>query len=155
MVGRGRRTRLVLLPAPGPRVDALRDVFTALASTEEANRLLTDLMADLDLRYDVAADHPLAGRYCPDLALTVSGTATSVARLARSGRALLLDLDDRPGVRDAVRPWAGRVEAVTARTDDAPAAAVLVRPDGYVAWAGEDVGGLREACTRWFGAPRA
>ncbi|GAA0347263.1 FAD-dependent monooxygenase [Actinoallomurus spadix] len=144
----------VALMAPGPRVDALRDVFAALAETDEANRLLTDLMSDRDLRYEVDVEHRLAGRYCPDLPLTVHGTATSVAALSPSGRPLLLDLDDHTGVRDAVRPWADRIEVVRARSDDAPAAAMLVRPDGYVAWAGEDVGGLREACARWFGAPR-
>ncbi|MCO5970157.1 FAD-dependent monooxygenase [Actinoallomurus sp. WRP6H-15] len=105
----------VALLAPGPRVDALREIFTALAETEEANRLLTDLMGDLDLRYDVAVDHPLAGRYCPDLGLTVSGTATSVARLSRSGRPLLLDLGGRSTVREAARPWADRVEVVAGR----------------------------------------
>ncbi|GAA4640297.1 FAD-dependent monooxygenase [Actinoallomurus vinaceus] len=141
----------VALLAPGPRVDALRDVFTALAETTEANRLLTDLMGDRDLRYEVDVDHPLAGRFCPDLPLTVSGTATSVAALSRAGRPLLLDLDSR--LRDAVRPWADRIEVVTARTDEAPAPAVLVRPDGYVAWAGEDADGLERACARWFGSP--
>ncbi|MCO6007254.1 FAD-dependent monooxygenase [Actinoallomurus purpureus] len=144
----------VALLAPGPRVDALRDVFTALASTEEANRLLTDLMGDLDLRYEVDCDHPLAGRYCPDLSLTVSGTATTVADLSRSGGPLLLDLDDRSSLRDTVRPWADRLEVVTARAEEVPAPVVLVRPDGYVAWAGEDADGLRRACARWFGSPR-
>ncbi|GAB3957636.1 FAD-dependent monooxygenase [Actinoallomurus acanthiterrae] len=144
----------VALLAPGPRVDALRDIFTTLASTDEANRLLTDLMADLDLRYEVGVDHPLAGRYCPDLPLTVAGAATSVAELSRSGRPLLLDLDGRADVRDVAGPWADRVETVTGRTEEAPAPAVLVRPDGYVAWAGEDADGLRHACARWFGAAR-
>jgi 2-polyprenyl-6-methoxyphenol hydroxylase-like FAD-dependent oxidoreductase len=133
---------------PGPRVDALRDIFTALASTDEANRMLTDLMGELDVRYETG-DHPLTGRYCPDLTLS---TGASVASLSRDGRALLLDLADRADVRDAVRPWAGRVDTVTGSTPEAPASAILVRPDGHVAWAGDDLAGLSEAATRWFGA---
>jgi hypothetical protein len=78
---------------------------------------------------------------------------TRVEELSRGGRGLLLDLADRADVRDAVRPWADRIEAVTGATETPADAAdaVLVRPDGHVAWAGEDVGGLREAVRRWFG----
>lgn len=144
----------VALMTPGPRTDALRDIFTALAATEEANRLLTDLMGDLDTRYDVGVEHPLAGRYCPGLRLKTADGETSVAVLSRSARPLLLDLDGQAIVREAVAPWADRVDVVTGTTDRAPAAAVLVRPDGYVAWAGDDADGLREACARWFGPGR-
>jgi 2-polyprenyl-6-methoxyphenol hydroxylase-like FAD-dependent oxidoreductase len=138
---------------PGPHVSALRDIFTALAETPEANRLLSDLMGELDVRYEATGDHPLAGLYCPDLTLKTALGETRVAELSRGGRGLLLDLADREDVRDTVRPWARRIEAVTgaAETMADAADAVLIRPDGHVAWAGEDVGGLREAVRRWFG----
>lgn len=165
----------VALLRPGPRVDALRDIFTALAETEDANRLLTDLMGELDVRYGASGAHPLAGSYCPDLSLKTAHGPTSVAELSRSGRALLLDLADRGDVREAVRPWADRIEVVTGVAEEPSAGAgpgrdsdvsrvsaggeladaLLVRPDGHVAWAGEDVGGLREAVRRWFGDARA
>jgi 2-polyprenyl-6-methoxyphenol hydroxylase-like FAD-dependent oxidoreductase len=144
------RAQMALMQ-PGPRVDALRDIFTALAETPEANRLLSDLMGALDVRYEASGDHPLAGLYCPDLTLKTSLGETRVEELSRGGRGLLLDLADREDVRDAVRPWADRIEAVTGATETPAADAVLVRPDGHVAWAGEDVGGLREAVRRWFG----
>jgi 2-polyprenyl-6-methoxyphenol hydroxylase-like FAD-dependent oxidoreductase len=136
----------VALLHPGPRVDALRDVFTALASTDEANRLLTDMMGELDVRYGEGS-HPLTGAYCPDFAVN----GVTVASASRRGRALLLDLADRADVREAVRPWADRVDTVTGAMESREADAILVRPDGHVAWAGEDVGGLREGLERWFG----
>jgi 2-polyprenyl-6-methoxyphenol hydroxylase-like FAD-dependent oxidoreductase len=151
------RAQMALM-RPGPRVDALRDIFTALAETPEANRLLSDLMGALDVRYEASGDHPLAGLYCPDFTLKTALGETRVEELSRGGRGLLLDLADRADVRDAVRPWADRIEAVTGATETPADAAdaVLVRPDGHVAWAGEDVGGLREAVRRWFGeAPAA
>jgi hypothetical protein len=140
----------VALLQPGPRVDALRDIFTLLAETPEANRLLTDLMGELDIRYEAGDGHPLAGLYCPDLTLKTANGERRVAESSRDGRALLLDLADRADVRDAVRPWADRIAVVTGAADE-EADAILVRPDGHVAWAGEDVGGLREAVRRWFG----
>ena len=145
----------VALLWPGPRVDALRDVFTALAETGEANRLLSDLMGELDVRYPATGAHPLAGAYCPDLTLKTRRGVTSVAELSRGGRALLLDLADRADVREAVRPWADRVQVTTGlavTAEEELADVILVRPDGHVAWAGEDVGGLREAVERWFGS---
>ncbi|MGI5223886.1 FAD-dependent monooxygenase [Actinoallomurus sp. CA-142502] len=149
----------VALLRPGPRVDALRDIFTMLAETPEANRLLTDLMGELDIRYGAAGDHPLAGRYCPDLTLKTATGETRVADLSRRAGALLLDLSDRADVREAVRPWADRISVVTgvvsSSSEDAEVGelpdALLVRPDGHVAWAGADVAELGEAVREWFG----
>jgi len=167
----------VALLQPGPRVDALRDIFTELAETSEANRLLTDLMGELDVRYEASGDHALAGLYCSDLALRTAAGTTSVGSLSREGRGLLLDLADRADVRAAVRRWADRVDIVTGVAEtatrentpdagdrtaeaggtygagkDPVADAILIRPDGHVAWAGGDVSGLRDAVRRWFGA---
>lgn len=140
----------VALLRPGPHVDALRDIFGMLADTDEANRALTDLMGDLAVRY-APGDHPLTGTHCPDLALKTADGDTRVAELARTGRALLLDLTDDPALRSAVSPWTDRVDIVTGQsTHDT---AILVRPDGYVAWAGTDLEGLRSAATHWFGTP--
>ncbi len=150
---RNTRAQTALL-APGPGVDALREMFTALADTDEANLLLTDMMGELDVRYG-SGDHPLTGLYCPDFALKTADGETRVSEASRTGRALLLDLADRGDMREGVRPWSDRVDVITGAGTDALAEAILVRPDGHVAWAGESVGALREAAVRWFGEPLA
>src|SRR3569833_177409 len=142
----------VALLQPGPRVDALRDVFTTLAETPEANRLLTDLMSELDVRYPASGDHPLAGLYCPDVALKTASGEVRVADRSVRGGALVLDTADRADVRSAVRPWADRVEVVTGAAPSLPDV-VLVRPDGHVAFAGDDVTALTDAIRVSFGEP--
>jgi hypothetical protein len=76
-------------------------------------------------------DHRLVGTLCPDVKLTLERSAD----LLRDGRGLLLDLVDRAEVRDAAAAWTGRVNTVTARTDRVDVDALLIRPDGCVAWA--------------------
>ena len=78
----------------------------------------------------------------------------------RAARPVVLDLAGRTDLREAARDWEGRVDLHTARTDDRPADALLIRPDAYIAWAataGEpadaDVPALQEALSRWFGEP--
>lgn len=104
-----------------------------------------------DVRYDMpgAAPHPLRGGFAPDLLLAVEGGATRVAELMRRPKGLLLDLAGGQGVADAARAWGDRVEHVRARCEDAPADALLLRPDGHVAWAGGS--GLGQALATWFG----
>ncbi|WP_422125580.1 hypothetical protein [Streptomyces caatingaensis] len=106
-----------------------------------------------------AADgHPLLGRRLPPVALrTAEGPVTS-ARLLHPARGVLLDLADDSRLRSAARGWRDRVVTVTGGPEeDGPLtglAALLVRPDGYVAWTGEDGdGGLTGALGRWFGPP--
>jgi hypothetical protein len=101
--------------------------------------------------YDVGNDHPLSGRLVPDLTLD---DGRRVAELLHDGRPLFLDLGG--GFADVARDWADRVDTVGARMADRPAAALLIRPDGYVAWAAETFdaaaeSGLRAALRRWFG----
>lgn len=134
------------LIGPGPNTTALRAVMTELLQDEPAIQRIADLMAGADTRYAApGCDHPLAGRWMPDLPLRAHGR---VAELLRSGRPVLLDFTGELG--DAAEPWQDRVDVVTDHTDQPPADAVLIRPDGYVAWAGSD--GLTEALTTWFGA---
>jgi len=107
--------------------------------------------------------HPLAGRWAPNLTLHVEGKRTCVADLMRAGRGVLLDLAGRPALRDTVTKWAGRVDAVSARCYERPVNldAMLIRPDGYVAWALTSNDGEKEAAStlsaalkKWFGASR-
>ncbi|MEV0275027.1 FAD-dependent monooxygenase [Streptomyces sp. NPDC050610] len=158
----------VALLAPGPRTDALRDLFTELIGFEQVSRYLSEKMSAADVRYDMggAAPDPLTGRFAPSLRLETAQGTRRLADLMRHGRPVLLDLTD-PAAPDPARPaaaaapWADRVDVHTGRCPGHPGYdAVLVRPDGYVAWAcdpedapdwvAED---LTATLRRWFGAP--
>jgi hypothetical protein len=117
-------------------------------------------MYALDTRYDTgAADpHPLAGRWVPNLPLTTTTTtAATAAELLRPARGILLDLTAARTFAAAGHGWEDRVDILTAQSPGPPAPALLIRPDGYVAWAAAQdplhAGGLRRALTTWFGAP--
>ncbi|MFD8142849.1 FAD-dependent monooxygenase [Streptomyces sp. NPDC059708] len=145
----------------GPQRDGglaeLRDVLTDLLRQPDANRYMAGVMAGLDLRLPSpdAAAHPLLGLRMPDLDLVVdggdggAGKRVRFSELTRDGRGVLLLLGDAPLA--AALPWGDRVTRVRARAESgtAGAEAILVRPDGYVCWAGG--AGLTETLTRWFG----
>ncbi|GAA5119980.1 FAD-dependent monooxygenase [Pseudonocardia adelaidensis] len=145
------------LLSPGADITALRSLVTELLADTTATRRIADLMAGADLHYPARFDgpaHPLTRRWAPDLPLRVDGRETRVAELLRAARPVLLDLAGRADLTAAARGWTDRVDVVTATTPEPPADALLVRPDGYVAWAGEhDADGLRQALGAWFGAP--
>jgi 2-polyprenyl-6-methoxyphenol hydroxylase-like FAD-dependent oxidoreductase len=142
------------LLSPGPNTTALRSLLAELLDDTTTVRRIADLMAGADLQYPTRLDgpvHPLTGRWAPDLPLRVDGRETRVAELLRAGRPILLDLAGRADLTAAASGWTDRVDIVTATTPEAPADALLLRPDGYVAWAGEH--GLRPALLTWFGQP--
>jgi 2-polyprenyl-6-methoxyphenol hydroxylase-like FAD-dependent oxidoreductase len=137
------------LVAPGGEVTALRELMGELLRNKDVVKHIAETMAGSDVRYDMPAGHPLVGKFLPDIPLTNG----RVAELMRSGRPVLLDFTGAGA--DAVDGWRDRVDVVAVQAAQPPAAAVLVRPDGYVAWAGEDVhNGLRESLATWFGSPR-
>jgi 2-polyprenyl-6-methoxyphenol hydroxylase-like FAD-dependent oxidoreductase len=154
------RAQAALL-SPGPNITALRDVVTELLSDQDSGRRIADLMAGADLRYDMRSRgpvHPMTGGWMPDLALTSAGRATRIASLMRTARPVLLNLAARADLAGEARHWAGRVDVVTAAGAGCSADAVLIRPDGYVAWAaGPDTPdcprALRHALRTWFGEP--
>ncbi|MBV6700503.1 FAD-dependent monooxygenase [Kitasatospora aureofaciens] len=148
------------LMSSGPAVTALRALFGELLSHEDNLARIAALMAGSDIRYDSDCPHPLAGRFVPDLPLVTAAGPTRLAEAARSARPLLLDLDGRGAeLTDLVAGWKDRVDVVSASCPEPPAGALLVRPDGYVAWAtgpGEaDPDGLTRALRTWFGEPVA
>jgi hypothetical protein len=144
------------------RTDALRDVVTELLSMEEPRKRFGAMMSGLDIRYDLGEGHPLLGRRMPDLDLVVANGPLRVYTLLHDARPVLLNLVE---ARDFdITPWADRVRSIEARYEgewELPAigavtapAAVLIRPDGYVAWVGEGTQlGLADALTTWFGPP--
>ena len=153
----------VALIRPGDaRLEALRDTVSELLGMDEPRTRYAGMMSGLDIHYDLGEGHPMLGRRMPDLDLATAAGPCRVFALLHDARPALINLGE-PG-RFAVAPWADRVQVVDAGFDgswelpvlgDVPApAAVLVRPDGYVAWVGEgtDVG-LDDALTRWFGPP--
>ncbi|CAG6391044.1 FAD-dependent monooxygenase [Streptomyces cocklensis] len=147
----------------GAEMQPLRDVLGELVDYPEVARHLAAMVSGLEIRYDVGTgSHPLLGMRMPPLALTVNGRATGTAELLRPARGLLLDLADNPELRRRATGWTDRIDLVTAAPED-PAAgsalagttAVLVRPDGYVAWAAPGSHhDLPMALERWFGPER-
>ncbi|MEU8824181.1 FAD-dependent monooxygenase [Streptomyces sp. NPDC048636] len=124
-------------PSPSPDVTALREILTELLRLPDANRQMAGLMSGLSLRYELPGTHPLTGARLPDAELSVSGEEIRLSELFGAGHAVLLDL---AGVVPAETRLPERVDLVRARTlATAPAAAaLLIRPDGYVCWAAGD-----------------
>jgi 2-polyprenyl-6-methoxyphenol hydroxylase-like FAD-dependent oxidoreductase len=152
----------VALMRPDDRIEALRDTVSELLSMDEPRKRFAARMSGLDIRYDLGEGHPLLGRRMPDLDLVTADGPLRVFTLLHDARPVLLDLGE-PGSFD-IGPWVDRVqliEATYAGVWELPAigavpapAAVLVRPDGYVAWVGELTQvGLADALTTWFGPP--
>jgi hypothetical protein len=113
---------------------------------------MAHLLAGSDVRYDVGDDHPLAGRLVPDVTLD---DGRRVAEMLHGGRPVLLDLSGGR-VGEAVHGWADRIDVVAGVMADSEARALLIRPDGNVAWAADtfkadDENRLRAALQRWFG----
>ena len=142
------------------RTNALRDIISELLSMDEPRRRLAAEMSGLDIHYDLGEGHPLLGRRMPDLDLVSAAGPLRVFTLLHDARPVLLNLDE-PGSFD-ITPWADRVQLIDAKyvgTWELPAigavtapTAVLVRPDGYVAWVGDLTQvGLADALTTWFG----
>ena len=142
------------------RIKAVVDVVSELATMDEPRKRLAGLISGLDIHYDLGEGHPLLGRRMPDLDLTTADGPLRVFELLHDARPLLLDLG-QPGDFD-ISPWADRVRLIDASYTgewelpvlgvvSAPTA-VLIRPDGYVAWVGDGTDlGLEDALATWFG----
>jgi 3-(3-hydroxy-phenyl)propionate hydroxylase len=142
------------------RTKALRETMSELLSMDEPRKRYAAMLSGLDIRYDLGAGHPLLGRRMPDLELVTESGPRRVFTLLHAARPLLLNLGE-PGALD-IAPWADRVQRVDARYAGAwelpvlgavaAPAAVLIRPDGHVAWVGDGTDrGLLDALTTWFG----
>ncbi|MGW1613828.1 FAD-dependent monooxygenase [Streptomyces sp. NPDC002285] len=139
----------------GPEMEPLRRLFGELVGIEAVRRHLVGLVTGLDIGYDMGeGGHPLLGHRLPDQELLVGDEKSSTYELLTRGRPLLLNLRGGDAVTEAAAGWADRVDVVAASRPDpaAPAADLLVRPDGYIAWVGTGgSAGLAEALQRWFG----
>ncbi|KAB1988149.1 FAD-dependent monooxygenase [Streptomyces triticiradicis] len=148
----------VALCHPPQEVAPLRALIGRLAEFEDVRRYLVEAITDLSVRYPAPEGaHPLVGARLPHAALTAAEGPVSVAELLRPGGGLLLDLTGGPSEYAAdVEGLADRVRTAEVQpSGDIGAGAVLLRPDGHVAWAAGDTvdhEGLRTALTTWFGA---
>ncbi|XVQ15527.1 FAD-dependent monooxygenase [Spirillospora sp. CA-255316] len=156
------RAQVALRRGHDPAAEALREVFQELLTDEQPLRRMGALVAGTDIRYPMPGSHhpELAGTFAPDLTLHTDQGMTSVAQLMHTARPILLDLADRPDLRETARDWQHRVDINTAKTDQRPADALLIRPDAHIAWAATTdepadtaAPALREALSGWFGAP--
>jgi 2-polyprenyl-6-methoxyphenol hydroxylase-like FAD-dependent oxidoreductase len=154
----------VALMRADDRIEALRDTVSELLSMDEPRKRFAAMMSGLDIHYDLGEVHPLLGRRMPDLDLVTANGPLRVFTLLHDARPVLLNLAE-PGDFD-ITPWAGRVQLIDATYDgtwELPAlgavtapTAVLIRPDGHVAWVGDSTQlGLADALTTWFGPPDA
>ncbi|HST33311.1 MAG TPA: FAD-dependent monooxygenase [Solirubrobacteraceae bacterium] len=144
------------------RMEPLVDVVSELAEMDEPRKRLAGLISGLDIRYGLGEGHPLVGRRMPDLDLVTADGPVRVFELLHGAKAVLLNLGE-PGRVD-IALWADRVQLVEAEYGGAwelpvvgavaAPGAVLVRPDGYVVWAGGPADpSPTDALTKWFGAP--
>jgi len=146
------------------RIGALRDMLSELLQMDGPRKQYFAMMSGLDIYYDFGKGHPLLGRRMPDLDLVTADGPLRVFTLLHDARPVLLNFAE-PGGFD-ITPWADRVKLIDAKyagTWELPAlgavtapTAVLIRPDGYVAWVGDLTQmGLADALTTWFGPPAA
>jgi hypothetical protein len=152
----------VALMRADDRIEALRDTVSELLSMDEPRKRFAGMMSGLDIHYNLGEGHPLLGRRMPDLDLVTPGGTVRVFTLLRDAHPVLLNLGKPWGID--ITPWAHRVSTIDAKYAGdwelpvlgqvAAPAAVLIRPDGYVAWVGDGTDtGLRDALTTWFGLP--
>ena len=153
------RAQLALF-RPGPEVTALRELFSELLTDPKNVRRISDLLSGADNHYTLGADtHPLVGRWVPDFGVASTGGSQRIAEFARDGRPVLVDLTENSAVAAAVTDIADQLTLAAGRpVGEIPATAVLVRPDGYVAWASsqarpdpDELRELRGVLTHWFG----
>jgi 3-(3-hydroxy-phenyl)propionate hydroxylase len=150
----------VALSTPDDRHTALHETMAELLAMDEPRTRTAAMLTGLDVHYDLGDGHPLLGRRMPDLDLDTAEGPTRVFELLHAARPVLVDFGE-PSTFD-LGPWADRVQSVDATYDgawelpvigqvDAPTA-VLIRPDGYVAWTGALTDPeLPSALSRWFG----
>ncbi|HKP18413.1 MAG TPA: FAD-dependent monooxygenase [Gaiellaceae bacterium] len=153
----------VALSSPDERHQALRETMTELLGMDEPRRRFAGMISGLDIHYDLGPGHPLLGRRMPDLDVQTTDGPTRAFSLLHDARPVLLNLGEPCGLD--ISPWANRVRLVDGDYagpwklpvlgEVPPATALLVRPDGHVAWVGDHRtdAGLRDALTTWFGPP--
>jgi len=138
------RAQGVLFLTPGPGTQALHQLLSELMDFEDVNRYVIEMITAVGVRYDFGDGHELLGKRMRDIGLKRG----RLYELLHSGRGLLLDQTGRLSVAG----WADRVDHVVDGSEELDVPAVLLRPDGHVAWVGEDQQDLLSQLPKWFGA---
>lgn len=149
--------------APSDHVAALRGILGELFLKKDALRFITDLLQGVDSHYEMGIDDapPLVGRWLPELTIETKAGKRRLPELMHGARGVLVDLTGRAELANVASPWLERVDVVVGRAEGktAPADALLIRPDGHVAWVAverknerENQHDLETALTRWFGS---
>jgi 2-polyprenyl-6-methoxyphenol hydroxylase-like FAD-dependent oxidoreductase len=154
------------LARPGDHVTALRELFARFLMQDQVFRAIAEETTDVDICYPMGSEalerHPLLGRWAPNLSLHAEHGKTCVAEIMCAGKGALINLARRATLRSAVAKWAERIEIVSARCYQCPADldAMLIRPDGYIAWVARSSERDEEFCStldvalqKWFGSP--
>ncbi|MFL4994702.1 MAG: FAD-dependent monooxygenase, partial [Microvirga sp.] len=152
----------VALHREDARTLAAREIVGSLLAMEEPRKHIAGMMSGLDIRYDLGQGHPLLGRRMPDLDVVTATGPRRTFSFLHHAQPVLLNFG-APGAID-IAPWSDRVQCVDGKYAGqwelpvlgavAPPAAVLIRPDGHVAWVGDGTSqGLTEALMTWFGPP--
>lgn len=132
----------------GEDAEPLRELLAELIASDEVKRHLAGIVSGLDIRYETG---PGAGMRIPPVPLRAAEGPTSTTQLLHEGQGVLLDLADDKALREAAAGWKDRVHIATVTSGELGTTALLVRPDGYVAWTGSDRWELATALNRWFG----
>ncbi|MFC9295013.1 FAD-dependent monooxygenase [Streptomyces sp. NPDC057011] len=158
------RAQMALM-RPGDDITATRDLIAELLDDESNRRRIAALLAGTDAGHDMGHDawHPLVGQWLPDLQAHIAVDRTPITERLRAARPVLVDYSEDSAIAATAAGWKDRVDIVAVQPGDAslPTSALLIRPDGYIAWAAADSAreqsanhGLREALTTWFGVAR-
>jgi 2-polyprenyl-6-methoxyphenol hydroxylase-like FAD-dependent oxidoreductase len=146
----------VAIMRPDPHAHAIANVIRDLIATREGTSYFVEKISGMSLHYELPGEHPLIGRSAPDLEFADD---TRLGALLQDGTGLLLDLSGKTELTALGQGWVGRLKHVTAVAKDAKGlAALLVRPDGFVAWAADenaepDLQALKKTISCWFGDP--
>jgi hypothetical protein len=137
---------------PDPHAQAIASVIRDLISTKDGTSYFVEKISGILLRYDLPGDHPLIGRSAPDFEFE---DGSRLGPLLQDGIGLLLDFKGKDELSTLSQRWNGRVKYVAAQPKDSKdLTALLIRPDGFVAWATDsdpDLTSLEETMHRWFG----
>lgn len=154
-----------ILCQPDPKLHDLLELMARLIGFDDVNRYLAATVSGLDLRYPITGDHPLLGRRVPDADITTTTGDKRIYDLLHAARPVLLDLSNTTGLADAASEWTDRIAIARAEGSGAPwalpdggsipePAALLIRPDGYLAWVADgdpNLVALQHALTSWCG----